>query len=296
MFRKKSVQLIICVMSSIFIVALVRPISNRSTYLRDSFWAKKIIDQPNVDIVFVGDSRVNRGIAPSSFKPYGLNAFNFGFTGSSIDWNNTNYSLKKLNPDGARIVVLGISPLSFTELTSQTFFLEKLNQSRATLFLTSTIYPLLLPFDRINVSDLTSFVTKKYSGVVERYSDSGWLASYQSPVKNADGIILFEKKLQEKKILKERISLLLDITKELKCNGYTVYGVRIPTSEHMESLEASLLKINFDSIVNLFNQNGGYFINYDYSLSLNTYDASHLDSISALTYSNYLAKQISSLQ
>jgi len=65
------------------------------------------------DIILMGSSHAYRGFDPRIFEEHGLNMFNIGSSAQAID--DTEILLKELvNPDKVDLVVVEISPMSFT--------------------------------------------------------------------------------------------------------------------------------------------------------------------------------------
>jgi hypothetical protein len=81
------------------------------------FWVNKIEWGPEFDVVFAGDSRVNRGVWPQGVERANpdLKMANFGFSGQGWSDPYLDAIPRLLRPGGAKAIVLGITPRSFTQ-------------------------------------------------------------------------------------------------------------------------------------------------------------------------------------
>ncbi len=104
----------------LLMVVVLFPVAFRQRHyqiLDDSFFVNKLRQQPNYDIVAVGDSRVYRGIDPSELEKRfpGEKGYNFGFSGLRLCTDILNDAEKLLRPDGQRTLIIAISAPSMAK-------------------------------------------------------------------------------------------------------------------------------------------------------------------------------------
>lgn len=75
------------------------------------YWIEKLRWGPQADVVVAGDSRVYRGVDPSQLQAGGV-GLNFGFSSGKFTKSYLDHAAALLDPDGARVLVLGVSIFS----------------------------------------------------------------------------------------------------------------------------------------------------------------------------------------
>jgi hypothetical protein len=77
------------------------------------FWMEKVAWGPSHDVVVAGDSRVYRGVDPSQFREgFVRGCVNYGFSSVTLTGQFVEAAAATLDPRGARILVLAITPAS----------------------------------------------------------------------------------------------------------------------------------------------------------------------------------------
>ena len=161
--RKALIALLISVPLFVFLLGNILPEQPSSPMLNDRFWADKIAGGKQYDIVAVGDSRIYRGINPDIIsEKLGASVFNFGFSSAGLDSILITDAVKLLKPDGLKILLIGVTPSSFTDeaLRNEHFqTLKRINSKD--LWIRQNLYQYLTFFNPYSLSDLKKSVRMK---------------------------------------------------------------------------------------------------------------------------------------
>jgi hypothetical protein len=258
----------------------------------DIFWANKVAYSPNYDIVIIGDSRIYRGLNPSILERefnQQYTAFNFGFSSAGLDTFIINQGIEKLNKNGKKIILIGISASSFYEPNIENEHLHSLLQKGAKdLWVKQHIYPYITCFERYSILDFKKIYT--HSIYTHDFMKNGWIASHKSPLDSSEALssyMYFYKKFRHKNTSCSPFILKL---KTLVKDGYTIYCFRTPTSFALKQLENKNTTLDFKALELQINQIGAHYLTL--SNEYKSYDGSHLDKNNANLLSSEIAKQI----
>jgi hypothetical protein len=274
-----------------FVMAnLILPELPSSPMLRDSFWAHKIDAQPQYDIVFVGDSRIYRGIDPQTFDSTlgnKVRSFNYGFSSAGLDSFLLGHASQVLDPKGSKTMLIGISVNSFLpESLGNGHLHSLLSWNRKDVWIKKNLYPDLNCFDPYSFSDIYKHFKKE--AYREHYHlTSGFAASDRVPPDSNSALPAYEKQLERQEYLHEaegRFMAYLDI---LKTQGIRVMVLRMPTSKDMRKLEDEKLGKQFEQLQRRLEERGVLWL--EVPGTFESYDGSHLNSISAKRFSMGLA-------
>jgi len=273
---------------------LVLPELPASPFLRESFWAHKVDAKAEYDMVFVGDSRVYRGIDPEVFER-GLypvvKCFNFGFSSAGLDSFLLGHASRLLNPNGRKILVIGVSVNSFLPSSLENEHLRSvLKWNKKDIWIKKNLYPHLTYFDSYTPSDI--YKIERGEKYFEQYHlNTGYAASQKVPMDSTSAlsayIAHFSRQNNEMRVGAE----FLGYIKRLKEVGIKIIFVRIPTSHAMRVLEDRYGLVTIHQFQHEMNKLGLKWVEFA-GRSYESYDGSHLDESSAWRFSIELAEMI----
>lgn len=276
----------------ILLTYLLLPKLPSSPMIKDSFWANKVLQKSIYDIVVVGDSRIYRGINTRILeKRLNLKAYNFGFSSAGLDSLLLTDASKLLDSNGAKILIIGLSPNSFMESSlKNTHLLTWRKKDKKDLYVKHYIYPYLNIFNSYSISDIYKQI--KNESYYENFDiEKGFVASHKQPIDSTSAIDAYKKQFKEEQYSLEAEIAFIRILTQFKKQGYTIYIIRVPVSTEMYQLE----QIYFQTELQLKEQlsiSGIEFIELNH-ISIKTYDGSHLEWQSANKISEILASKIS---
>lgn len=281
----------ITLLASIFIL----PELPSSPMRRDAFWAGKMESDTNEDIVFVGDSRVYRGIDPLVFgRMTKLKARNFGFSSASPDSILIEHAINCLSSSGKKLVVIAVSANSFMSSSIEnTHFKSVKSWSVSDKWVKYHIYPLISFFDNRSVADIFKYM--KSEGYYEHYNISnGFAASYKIPADSNAAVPAYQRQFEREQYSKDAESKFINYVLRLKSSGYHPVIIRVPCSYSMIQLEDMATKNAIPRLMRELMDRGIDVLPY-VSDGLSSYDGSHLDEQSAELYSQKLSQDIGRL-
>jgi hypothetical protein len=297
-YRQIKLQLIgICLFTPVLLVLmrLLLPALPSSPMQYDGFWARKIAETPQNDIVYVGDSRVYRGInAQLIDSVLNTKGFNFGFSAAGLDTFLLNHAVLKLKPEGQKIIVLGLSINELLNKSLQNGHYHSLaNLKKSDLFVRSQFYPYLKFADPYDLSDFYNFYKgEKY--FEKFYPNSGFVASNKVPLDSTSALKAYAEQFKKAQFDEKNFNLLLNRIIELQKQGYRFYALRMPCTNAMLRLEDKSFKGKMDEVLKSFRINNVKII--EVSKKFISYDGSHLTSASAGRLSRMIAENLLDLK
>lgn len=268
-----------------------------NSMLKDNFWASKTINNPINDIVYIGDSRVYRGINPKVIQAVFNNTlvgFNFGFSSAGLSPNFIIEGVKKLNPKGKKILMVGVSANSFySESLQNEHFNEILNTPKKDLWVKKHIYPYISGLCSYSLSDVINVGSRK--SYYENFNfESGFVSSCKFPIDTNSALKSYENHLKTDHIDTANIGELLTTFEKLKTQGYKIIFTRVPASFSMFQLEDKFSQ----SIIKIFEEKtkalGYKWI--EHRPTQKTYDGSHLIDKYSIQYSKDIAQALKILK
>ena len=258
------------------------------------FWPKKTYAPPVFDIVLCGDSRVLRGVSPTvvSNTLYEYNVLNFGYSSTIFDRVYLEQAKAKLNPDGKKIYVLGLSSHSFTDKENESLISNLGIKYNKSYYKLKKIEQVVFP--SISIKNFVKLILGRYKFTMPSYYqmhlDNGWIASDR---KNKENIALknYVETFSKYQFDYRKLNELKNFISYEKKNGAVFFSFRVPVSDEMIELEDNLSGADFNYIKNVLEDVGSYWIDIP-DIGLRSYDGSHLDYRSAEKLSIFLAKKI----
>lgn len=258
-----------------------------SPLMRDAFWANKVNNVDQFDIVYIGDSRVYRGIDPELVESISqLKGFNLGFSSADVDSLLISLAKSKLKPNGAKIIMIGVSVNGLLDRPSESsneHLKSVLKWSDKDKLIKQYLYPHITMFDQRAISDLYKYI--KGEQYVENYNiKNGFAKSNKIPVDSNEALPLYQEEFKTP----ISIAKLYDLKKQIQTlskEGYRVVLIRMPISNEMYQLEEQKTNLLTDFLDSCRSNSIEVIMPQGH---FSTYDGSHLQAESA----EELSKQI----
>ncbi|HOW50474.1 MAG TPA: hypothetical protein PLV42_00355 [bacterium] len=275
-----------------------------AVYLRetvsDEFWLKKVFDAARYDIVVAGDSRVYRGVSPDDMAAAlpGRRIFNYGFSSGILDGMMIAQAAKKLDPAGARTLVLAVTPHALTDKPNEALaeFLATPREERYTVL---EGHGFLLFFHRMAPKRLLAMLRGEdiwtdMENYREHYdSRTGWVASsYQKEKGYAETLRSYRDMRKKFPVLPERVTELRSLVAGLRAEGIAVFFLYFPSSAEMRELERTWPGFDYAAIRRELESAGAVSLDDAVPSGLHSYDGSHLDGPSARTLSRSIGEAL----
>lgn len=273
----------------LYLVGLCLPKSPYSQMSMDAFWANKVSNPKKYDIIFIGDSRIYRGINPSIVSEITkASVLNYGFSAAGLDSIIIYEAIKQLDANGRKMVVFGISPSAFTNeaIKNEHFHsLKKINNKD--LWIRKNVYPKLTYFDAYSLAEIKKHLNKEaYSQICRA---DGFIESNKSPADSNAAISAYEDYFKRCVISDLQQQKFISLLQILQTKGIKCYAFRVPTALSMTVLENNvfdnrLLKLKI-------NQTGAHWFSIPQD-GFKSYDGSHLNGASANKLSQIMGDSI----
>ncbi len=281
----------------IVLVKLLLPAPIKNTELRNEFWLRKTFASNNHDLIVGGDSRIYRGVSISAINESltsKLVGVNLGYSSAGYDLDYLNFLVSKLKPTGNRILVLGVSPHSFTlEGAKNELYHEHLSKGNFDLFKGLYLSPYLKHFAPYKATELKDFLLngKSDEGYFEDFQKDGWVHSHRLPEDSLTAIGIYQKLFTDYQVSDTLITNFLNRVDDIEKSGIEIVAFRPPTFDMMTSVEDSLSGYSELYMRTEMEIRGCTWIDLN-PAEFHTYDGSHLHYKSAEHLSQIIGKQI----
>ena len=280
----------------IWLVGYWRPEPISSSIQKDKFWVTKVHSKKTYDVIVTGDSRVYRGIDPSSISKAlnGIDVLNFGFSSGGHNPFIFSEIEKRLDETSKhKMIVLSLTPFSLTsKAQNNAHFIQENERDRKEVLLRRYVNPALSFFDPIKPTDIM-YANDTKQGYYERFRSHGWVESRKIPYNNKAALKSYAKNFENNRIDNDVVQQVLSQVKGWTGQGIQVFAVRMPTTKEMEILENELSGYSEEELKKEFEKAGGYWIDYENRYRYTSYDGSHLDAEAAKYFSAYLGTELS---
>jgi hypothetical protein len=202
--------------------------------------------------------------------------------------------VSKLNPTGKKILVLGISPHSFTlEGAKNELYHKHLDKGNFDIFKGLYLSKYLKHFAPYKAGELKDYLFNGASeeGYFEDFQEDGWVHSYRLPEDSLTAIQIYRKLFTEYQVSDTLISNFLVQIEEIETSGIEVIAFRPPTFVMMTDLEDSLSGYSEQYMRQEMELRGCTWIDLD-PTEFHTYDGSHLHYESAQRLSRIIGRQV----
>jgi hypothetical protein len=270
-----------------------------SSMQSDLFWSNKVQPNQQFELVFIGDSRIYRGISPNIIEEElaeidTFSVFNYGFSSAGLDTAFLDAGAALLNPNSEkRMIVLGITASSLADenLVNAHHWQEK-NRHPVEIWQRKNINPYLSFFDPTSPLVLRNAYRGEKIGYYQNYQQNGWIASDKLPRDDWKEYWHVQKTYPTVKFSVSVRENLIKKVAQWEAEGIQVFGFRPPAAAHFEAVETKYypeeaLKTQFEAV-------GGTWIEIPNRTSYITYDGNHLEEASAKKLSSFVGKAIKS--
>lgn len=279
----------------VYFVGVNKPKPLSSTIQKEKFWADKTHSTSKYNVIFIGDSRLYRGIDPRTVSKTlkGLKVLNFGYSSgghNEVIFNEINQRF--VGSDKTRAVVLVLSPYSLTPKAQEnSHFNQEKERNKKDVFNRRYIAPFFDFFDPVKPSEIFQS-NDTIQGYHETFRRDGWVESYKIPSNPEYALKVYVNDFRDNKVSQDVLDKVYDQVKEWKKQGIQVFAFRMPTTQAMEKLEDSISGYKENEIKMNFEKAGGEWINIDDRYGYESYDGSHLERKSAIRFSDYIGNEI----
>lgn len=278
-----------------FLIGFFLPKPPSSALQGERFWTFKTHTKKKYDIVYVGDSRVYRGLSPDAMKRVftKLDILNFAYSNGGLAEPMFEEATKKLK-DNNSIIIIGITPASLTPGAAENEHLkQELRRKKTEVLKRVYINPHLRFFEAVKPISIIDSIRNKHTtnNYYETFTEFGFVGGRKDVYDINEAIESYIKHFKREQVSPEIIQNLMHQVNVWKNSGIKVYGFRPPTTEKMVELEDSMSGFEEHIFVKEFEQAGGNWLDIDVP-DLRSYDGSHLDMESAERFSFELAKAL----
>lgn len=293
LFKTKIFTLIFCSILLFTIYKIILPKLPSSNMLNEAFWSKKVTNKNKYDIVFIGDSRIYRGISPREIELElkGLKIYNFGFSSAGIDSLILDKGINLLNEDGKKQVYLGISVNSFLKESLMNEHLKSwIKKDEKDLWIKSNIYEKLSLFDSYKISDFFKIIQKDL--YYEKFDlEKGFVFSNRTKVGDKLAIEAYENHFKKEFFDTTQVNLVMKEIVKFQQKGIGFKAIVMPISKGLSDAEDKYFGKEKLWLYSKFKSFGVEIIEFNYQ-EYQTFDGSHLKGESAIILSENLAKSI----
>jgi len=271
---------------------------------RYQFWLDKILTEGHHRVVFAGDSRVFRGIAPEEVaRTSGIptrEIVNFGFSGTGYGKQYMERVGELLGPGS--IAVLGVHPGSFVDPALQDSAFLGYERAwgrmrhdwfqRAKHVIERTLAavvgsPELDSLDERQIRELWN--PANYRRRYQHFSLSGWVATRGRPVNRHFYDEHFHERLRAHTVRPEALEEFLAWIETLRSRDVQVYALRMPVAPNLLAVELADGSVDWARFRDRVARSGARWIDPPAD-SFDTYDGSHLVSEDARRFSADLGR------
>ena len=267
----------------------------------DAFWALKVNwRNHDADVVIAGDSRVLTAVSTEAMHPHlgDRRIINFAFLGVGYGPDYLAAVRAALDTSADRpIIVLGISPRSFTEgACEQKWFGPRYRQhflQRQLLKRCSSILRFARPMDHADLMITLGLADPPGKRNDLYFHSDGW-QSADTNQPHRDALDEYRTKFDpddEGPVSSAVIGGFIETVRSWRAEGIIVYAFRTPSCADMVAMEDEISGFDEADFVRRFAAAGGTWLPIDQT-AYASYDGSHLDVRSAPAFSADLARAI----
>ncbi len=274
--------------------SFVRPHSGRRGVPKDLIWEMKASAPSKYEVVFVGDSRVYRGLSPEAFeKASGLKALNFGFSSAGLHREYIAAATKKFSNEARRrIILIGVTAHSLTNKAFRRKDYENNKvETNALTPLTWKGYYLLDHLRPVDMRELKYVYYDLTPTQYETYHPNGWVETDSLRLRPTRAVQSYINQFEMTKIEDNNINELLGAVSDFKKQKIEFYAFSPPISNAMAEVESKYSGFQKKEFIKAFKKSGGHWIPVKRK-SYVSYDGSHVNASSAKRLTRKLAKTI----
>lgn len=282
----------------LFLGAQLPPLPT-SLMIANAFWSNKVAPEQVFDLVFIGDSRIYRGIDPTTveqkLQPFApIKAFNFGFSSAGLAPKFMEEGAALLDTQSAHpILVLGInaSVLADENLTNKHYWQEK-NRSLWDKWQRKYLHPHLSAFDPTSPVVIKHHLEGDKQGYYQEHHPNGWIASDKIPRNEWQNYGHTQTAYPTATFSVSARKQLVQKVAEWEQKGIQVFAFRPPALAAIEAIETQQEYYPEKAIIAQLEAVGATWIEIKDRTQYITYDGSHLEQGSAKRLSAFLGEKI----
>lgn len=296
---KKTITALIFIFSALIVYCAAMRFGDTSDPVakkEKQFWISKFLGETKYPCLLAGDSRVYRGLDPAIFsKNLNTECLNIGFDSSGFGPDFFDLIEKRLSADQARLLIIAISPHSFTERgaeNNQLVEYVKMSPAEVRQLKNPTFSDDLFP--KISIDHLVSPFSKKEVSahiLIQKYLENGFAPAYQEKNDPTQALASYESLFKDHVFSARVEHALLDKLKMYQQQGIEVYVLRLPLSPEMRQLEDRVSGFDEDSFKKHLLETKVHWVELPAS-GFETFDGSHLTGQSAELVSEKATKII----
>ncbi len=259
-----------------------------------NYWIKKTHTKEKFQIIYGGDSRVHRGVDPQTIEEItGYKGLNLAYSSGGFSAEYFDFISSKLEEKPKkRIIVLGLTPFSFTpDALKNEAFNQYLSKDRFTIFSTHYLSGITSFFSSITAFDIIKKIKRSNHGNYFDFRDNGFIASYKIPSDSTEGDQVYSGKFDQNRFDTQAFDVFLKSVKKARVSGIDIFAFRPLTTQSVKQIENTQSGYKENQVKERFEQAGGKWLSFS-NRGYYIYDGSHLDSTSAIRFSEQLADSI----
>ena len=259
--------------------------------------SRKMRWQKQFDIVLGGDSRVQRGMSPSSIMEAIPKArvANFGFSAACFDEQYLSHLESLLAADSkSPTIVIGLTALSLTSYAQKNNeYREYAKKHSAEHFLNDHFGKFIFMFRPYQKRDLKKLFgwSKEQHRYYEIARADGWIETNREPLLPTHALAEYKRLFSQYSFLKAQEDELLRKVGNLVKKGIAVYAFRPPTTKEMALLERKMCDFDESKFIDEFRKRGGKWLHLPQE-NYQSYDGSHIESPSAKRLSKWIGEEL----
>lgn len=284
--------LLTVILAITFRLVVGKPVENKAE--RETFWANKSYDNSLYNVLFLGDSRVYRSLNPEVVEREipTIKVKNLGYSALGFDTNYLKFVSNQMSEDHAvRIFVIGVSPRSLsTAAIGNESFKEWTTKSDFEVWKIRDMSLLNEFFCSYTPADIYDRFISKESNRNFFYQDlhkNGFVGSMQVPLTIEEGLATYNRELSSASLNEKGLIDLLNFVESCSKKNINIIFFRPPSLKEMEEIENAIPGYSEEEISKKLIERGA--IRWIPSTKCATYDASHVDFMSADKLSHELA-------
>ncbi|AIE86626.1 hypothetical protein [Fimbriimonas ginsengisoli] len=261
-----------------------------------NFWVRKMRLSGVADVVFIGDSRVNRGISPAVAQEVlpGLRIENFGFSGQGVTQPYLDRARTVVDPNSkVRALVIGVTPRMFTAAAIKLSEYDKWAKMREVDYYLQDIGSGVNYF--FTPEDPVKLFGRALSSSAPRYTQwfepGGWMPATRSTFDTKSAEAEYRTHFARGGALPEAIDRLVAFVAHAKADGFKVFLFRPPISPQVRAIEDEMGQFDEAALRSRVEAAGAVWLPTRQG-AYQTFDGHHLDRSAAETFTRDLATEL----
>jgi hypothetical protein len=247
------------------------------------------------DAIIMGDSRVYRDLSPKAMGGIlrGWRILNFGYNSGGLNSEMFHAAEAKLDTAGGKkTIILGVTAHSLTLSAAKNEHYRENKDKEIDYIYTRIYFPKLVDFfNPICVDRLFLGGKQPDRFYYQIFYDDGWVASWSVPENPCEALPSFQNVFKDNRVSPDIVKGVIDQTRKWVRNGITVFAFRPPSALSIKQIENEIGGFDEQGFIRQFEEAGGIWIDIP-NHSYHSFDGSHMDKESAVTFSKDIAECI----